>query len=196
MKRIGWSLGLVCLPLVVVIGSAWSKEKKDPKTTNPTVVITTSQGAIEAVLYRDKAPVSVANFMKYIKEKTYDGTIFHRVIPGFMIQGGGFDQKFGRKKTHEPIKNEAKNGLKNERGTLAMARTSDIDSATNQFFINLKDNTFLDHGARDFGYAVFGKVTKGMDVVDAIAKVKTGPKGPFGQDCPQGDVVIKSIRVK
>jgi cyclophilin family peptidyl-prolyl cis-trans isomerase len=113
-----------------------------------------------------------------------------------MIQGGGFDQKFSEKPTRAPIKNEAANGLKNERGSLAMARTPVVDSATAQFFINVKDNVFLDHGVRDFGYAVFGKVTKGMDVVDAIAGVPTGPKGPFPTDCPRETVIIESIRVK
>ncbi len=163
---------------------------------NPTVVIKTNKGTIEAVLYKDKAPVSVDNFLKYVKAKHYDGTIFHRVIPNFMIQGGGFTTKMVQKKTRAPIKNEADNGLKNERGTLAMARTSVVDSATSQFFINLKNNKFLDHGARDFGYAVFGKVTKGMKVVDAIAKVPTGSNGPFTRDCPKEPVIIKSITVK
>ncbi len=163
---------------------------------NPTVVIKTNLGSIEAVLYKDKAPTSVDNFLKYAADKHYDKTIFHRVIPNFMIQGGGFDQNFKQKKTRAPIKNEADNGLKNGRGTLAMARTSAVDSATSQFFINLKANTFLNHGARDFGYAVFGKVTKGMNVVDAIAKVRTGRKGPFSQNCPLEPVVIESIKVK
>jgi peptidyl-prolyl cis-trans isomerase A (cyclophilin A) len=186
----GLSLGLcVCL-----FGSAMAGPKKTP--TNPTVVIKTSLGKIEVVLYKDKAPISVDNFLQYVKDKTYAGTIFHRVIPNFMIQGGGFDAKFQRRTTRAPIKNEADNGLKNKRGTLAMARTGEVNSATNQFFINLKDNTFLDHGVRDFGYAIFGKVTKGMKVVDAIAKVKTGARGPFGQNCPLQDVSIESITLK
>jgi peptidyl-prolyl cis-trans isomerase A (cyclophilin A) len=162
----------------------------------PTVVIKTNLGTIEAVLFKDKAPISVKNFLKYVSDKAYDGTIFHRVIPNFMIQGGGFDKQFSKKETRAPIKNEADNGMKNEKGTLAMARTSDVNSATNQFFINLKHNQFLDNGARDFGYAVFGKVSKGMDIVNAIAKVKTGSKGPFGRDCPLTDVIIESIRMK
>jgi len=174
----GLSLGLcVCL-----FGSAMAGPKKTP--TNPTVVIKTSLGKIEVVLYKDKAPISVDNFLQYVKDKTYAGTIFHRVIPNFMIQGGGFDAKFQRRTTRAPIKNEADNGLKNKRGTLAMARTGEVNSATNQFFINLKDNTF------------FGKVTKGMKVVDAIAKVKTGARGPFGQNCPLQDVSIESITLK
>ena len=163
---------------------------------NPTVVIKTSLGTIEAVLYKDKAPISVENFLQYVKDKNYDATILHRVIPKFMIQGGGFDKNFTKVKTRASIKNEAKNGLKNTRGTLAMARTGAVDSATNQFFINLKHNTFLDNGMRDFGYAVFGKVTKGLDVVDKIAKVSTGSKGPFAKNCPKTDVMIESIRLK
>ena len=173
--------------------SVWAGKKAGK---NPTVVIKTSLGTIEAVLYKDKAPISVENFLQYVKDRAYDGTIFHRVIPNFMIQGGGFDKQFNKKKSRAAIKNEANNGLKNERGTLAMARTSDVDSATNQFFINLKHNSFLDHGARDFGYAVFGKVTAGLKVVDAIAKVKTGSKGLFAKDCSLKDVLIESIRVK
>jgi peptidyl-prolyl cis-trans isomerase A (cyclophilin A) len=160
---------------------------------NPTVRIKTSQGEIEAELYQDKAPLSVENYLQYVNDGHYNGTIFHRVIPNFMIQGGGFEASFDQKPTRAPIKNEADNGLKNERGTLAMARTSVVDSATSQFFINLKNNSFLDHGGRDFGYAVFGKVTKGMEVVDAIAAVSTGAKGPFSSDCPQTDVVIESV---
>ena len=161
---------------------------------NPTVSIQTNKGEITAELFADKAPGSVENFLQYANDGHYNGTIFHRVIPGFMIQGGGFDTAFSQRSTRAPIKNEADNGLKNERGTLAMARTSVVDSATSQFFINLQDNAFLDHGGRDFGYAVFGKVTGGMDVVDAIATVPTGAKGPFAKDCPRSDVVIESIQ--
>lgn len=169
---------------------------RDEDKDNPTVVIKTNKGVIEAVLFRDKAPVTVDNFIQYVEAKHYDGTVFHRVIRNFMIQGGGFDRNLSEKPTRPPIKNEAANGLKNERGTLAMARTPVVDSATAQFFINLKDNRFLDHGVRDFGYAVFGKVTHGMDVIDAIANVPTGPKGPFPSDCPREAVIIESIRVK
>jgi peptidyl-prolyl cis-trans isomerase A (cyclophilin A) len=190
MKCKGLTLFVAICLLLGCVGLAQAGDK------NPTVVIKTNQGTIEAVLYQDKAPISVKNFLQYTKDKTYDGTIFHRVIPNFMIQGGGFTKDFQRKKNRDPIKNEAKNGLKNERGTLAMARTSAVDSATNQFFINLKHNTFLDHGARDFGYAVFGKVTKGMDVVDKIAALQTGSKGPFRKDVPMTDVVIESVRKK
>jgi len=192
MKKLAIALALTVSVLLAGTALAGSKAKKG----NPTIVIKTSMGTIEAVLYKDKAPISVKNFLQYVEDKTYDGTIFHRVIPNFMIQGGGFDKKLAKRETRASIKNEADNGLKNERGTLAMARTSEVDSATNQFFINLKHNKFLDHGARDFGYAVFGKVTKGMKVVDAIAKVRTGSKGPFSSDCPLDPVVIESIRLK
>ncbi|RME23666.1 MAG: peptidylprolyl isomerase A [Deltaproteobacteria bacterium] len=159
------------------------------------VLMKTNKGQIELELFEDKAPVTVENFLGYVRSGFYSGTIFHRVIPGFMIQGGGFDEGFNRKPTGEPIKNEASNGLSNSRGTIAMARTSDPDSATSQFFINVVDNTFLDHGVRDFGYAVFGKVTAGMDVVDAIAAVPTGAGGPFPKDCPLEAVVIESVEV-
>lgn len=189
MKKWIWILLLLSL----VAGPALAQEAGKE---NPTVVIKTSKGEIEAVLYRDKAPVTVDNFMKYVEAGFYTGTIFHRVIPDFMIQGGGFNRYFTQKPTRPPIKNEAANGLKNERGTLAMARTSVVDSATAQFFINLKDNAPLNHGVRDYGYAVFGKVTRGMNVVDAIAAVPTGPQGPFSSDVPRDAVIIESIRVK
>ncbi len=186
-------LFLILLTMSLITGLA---SAKDEGKGNPTIVIKTNKGVIEAVLFRDRAPITVENFIRYAEAKHYDGTVFHRVIRNFMIQGGGFDQKFSEKPTRAPIKNEAANGLKNERGSLAMARTPVVDSATAQFFINVKDNVFLDHGVRDFGYAVFGKVTKGMDVVDAIAGVPTGPKGPFPTDCPRETVIIESIRVK
>ena len=163
-----------------------------PPTPNPKVVLTTSLGVFTVELLSDKAPVTVQNFLAYLDAGFFDGTIFHRVIPGFMAQGGGFSPDMGQKPTRGPIKNEADNGVKNARGTLAMARTSDINSATAQFFVNLTDNTFLDHGGRDFGYAVFGRVTAGMDVVDAIAKVKTGRKGAHG-DVPVEPVVIQRV---
>jgi cyclophilin family peptidyl-prolyl cis-trans isomerase len=156
----------------------------------------TSLGNFTVELNEKEAPISVKNFLRYVDDKHYDGTIFHRVIPGFMIQGGGMEVGMGEKDTHEPIKNEAKNGLKNERGTLAMARTNVVDSATAQFFINLKDNDFLNHqpgGPSSYGYAVFGKVTEGMDVIDKIAKVKTGVRRPHS-DVPVEDVVLTSVR--
>lgn len=154
--------------------------------------IETSLGSLEVELFTDKAPVSVENFLAYVDKGFFDGTVFHRVIPGFMIQGGGFTDNMQQKKTAAPIENEAKNGLSNRRGTLAMARTNDINSATSQFFINLSDNKFLDHGDRDFGYAVFGEVTKGMDVVDKIAAVKTGRKG-MHDDVPEEAVMIVAV---
>ena len=159
--------------------------------------IETSMGTITLELNADKAPATVGNFVKYAKEGFYDGTIFHRVIDGFMIQGGGFTKNMDQKPTHEPIRNEAMNGLKNKRGTIAMARTMVVDSATSQFFINLVDNGFLDFTSptpQGFGYAVFGQVTDGLDVVDAIGKVKTGFAGPH-QNVPETPVVIKKVTV-
>lgn len=160
---------------------------------NPIVLMKTNMGDIRIELYQDKAPISVQNFLSYVDEKFYDGLIFHRVIPNFMIQGGGFDAQMKQKATKAPIKNEAKNGLKNLRGTLAMARTNVVDSATSQFFINLVDNAFLDNTSRDFGYAVFGKVTQGMEVVDKIAGVATKNAGPH-QNVPASPVQIVSMR--
>ena len=161
------------------------------------VTIETSMGTITAELDDVKAPVTVKNFISYVTSGHYNGTIFHRVIDGFMIQGGGFTKDMAQKDTQAPIRNEAANGLKNARGTLAMARTMVVDSATSQFFINLVDNDFLDYRGPDprmFGYAVFGKVTAGMDVVDKIAKVKTGFAGPH-QDVPVEPVVITKVTV-
>ncbi|MBN3238802.1 peptidylprolyl isomerase A [Pectobacterium versatile] len=158
------------------------------------VLLTTSAGNIELSLDNQKAPVSVKNFVEYVNNGFYNGTTFHRVIPGFMVQGGGFSGEMSQKATNAPIKNEADNGLRNQRGTIAMARTSDKDSATSQFFINVADNAFLDHGQRDFGYAVFGKVVKGMDVVDKISQVPTKNVGPY-QNVPTTPVVIQSAKV-
>ena len=157
------------------------------------IILSTSLGDITIDLFADKAPISVKNFLGYVEAGFYDGTIFHRVIPDFMVQCGGFTSDMAQKKTNAPIKNEADNGLSNEPYTLAMARTSDINSATSQFFINIADNVFLDHGKRDFGYAVFGKVTKGTEVVDKIAEVKTGSAGGH-RDVPVTPVVITSAR--
>lgn len=156
------------------------------------ITIATSRGNITIELFEDSAPVSCANFRQYAEDGFYDGTVFHRVIPGFMIQGGGLDVDLSRKKTRAPIDNEAANGQSNRRGTLAMARTNEIHSATSQFFINLKDNAFLDHSDRDFGYAVFGRVTDGMDVVDAIAQVPTETRGGH-QDVPVDPVTIREV---
>ena len=165
---------------------------------NPMVVLSTSLGDIKIELYQDKAPVTVQNFLEYVKAGYYDGTIFHRVIPGFMVQGGGMtdDMRDKREGQRAAIKNESSNGLKNDTGTLAMARTSAPDSATSQFFISVKDNTFLnkENAADKVGYAVFGKVVEGMDVVKKIEQVKTATKGPH-QNVPVDAVVIKSAKV-
>jgi cyclophilin family peptidyl-prolyl cis-trans isomerase len=165
------------------------------QAANPQVLLKTNKGDITVELFQDKAPVSAKNFLSYVDDKFYDGTIFHRVIKGFMVQGGGMTADMHEKSAKPPIKNEAANGLKNKRGTLAMARTPDIDSATCQFFVNLVDNAFLDHQEGDpdkFGYAVFGKVVAGMDVVDAIAAVPTGSKG-MHRDVPREPVTIVSV---
>ena len=162
------------------------------------IQIVTSMGKIEAELDEEHAPISVKNFVAYVKAKHYDGTIFHRVIPDFMIQGGGFDKGMKEKSTQAPIKNEAGNGLKNVEGTLAMARTGVVDSATAQFYINLKANSFLDHRddtTQGFGYAVFGRVTQGMDVVHKIEHETTTPQGMF-ENVPVKAVTIQSIRIK
>ena len=159
------------------------------------VIFSTSMGDITIELMSEEAPISAKNFLDYVDAGFFDDTIFHRVIPGFMIQGGGFTEDMNQKPAQAPIKNEADNGVKNTRGTLSMARTSDINSATTQFFINLKDNEFLDHGTRDFGYAVFARVVEGMDVVDKIAGVQTGNRGPHS-DVPKEAVVTTTARRK
>ena len=153
----------------------------------------TSHGPFTVEMFAKEAPVSVENFLRYVDDGFFDGTIFHRIVPGFVLQGGGLTADFANKKTRAPISNEAKNGLKNARGTLSMARTSDINSATSQFFVNLVDNAFLDHGTRDYGYAVFGRVSDGMDVIDKIARVKTGRRSGY-TDAPLEDVIILSAK--
>ena len=158
------------------------------------ITIKTDHGDIAVELFDETAPISCENFRQYIRDGHFDNTIFHRVIPNFMIQGGGMDADMNSKPTRAPIKNEAANGETNQRGTLAMARTGVVDSATSQFFINLRDNDFLNHGDRDFGYAVFGKVTAGMDVVDAIASVPTGNVRGH-QDVPLDAVTIVEITI-
>lgn len=155
------------------------------KTSNPIVVLETSNGIVELELFADKAPISVKNFLQYVDDKFYDGTIFHRVIGNFMVQGGGILPDGSRKKTRQAIKNEANNGLNNEIGTIAMARTARPDTATSQFFINVASNTFLNHQVRDYGYAVFGRVTKGLDVVKSIETVETD-----SGDRPLEDVIL------
>lgn len=175
------------------------KAKSDTKGSKmTTVVMETSLGNIEIELDGEKAPETTKNFLQYVDDKFYDGVIFHRVIPGFMAQGGGMDEKMNEKKTRAPIKNEATNGLKNKKGTVAMARTNDPHSASAQFFINLVDNDFLDHTSptpRGWGYAVFGKVTSGMDVVEKMATVPRGSQG-MHDDVPKTPIVIKSVRRK
>ena len=164
----------------------------------PRVALETDLGRIVIELDAERAPRTVANFLRYVREGFYDGTIFHRVVPGFVVQGGGFTADLVRKPTHPPIPNESDNGLSNRRGTVAMARTRDPDSATSQFYINLADNAFLDHrppAARPSGYTVFGRVVEGMDVVEAIVRRPTGPAGPFPRDVPRPPVVIRSARV-
>ena len=188
MKKVTVALGAI-LSLVACTGLSG--------TNTVVTTIETSLGSIELELDAAKAPVSVSNFVAYAKSGHYEETIFHRVIDGFMIQGGGFTKDMNQKPTHEPIRNEAMNGLKNLRGTIAMARTMVVDSATSQFFINLVDNAFLDFQtptAQGFGYAVFGEVTDGMSVVDAIAKVKTGSVGPY-QNVPEEPVMIRKVTV-
>jgi peptidyl-prolyl cis-trans isomerase B (cyclophilin B) len=165
----------------------------------PSVVVETNLGSFEIELDEAKAPKTVANFLKYVDDKHYDGTIFHRVIPAFMAQGGGYDASLEKRNVRAPLENEADNGLKNLRGTVAMARTSDPHSATAQFFVNVKDNAFLDHTGKNstgWGYAVFGKVTSGMDVIDKMVGVKTGARGPFAKDAPLENIVITSVRRK
>lgn len=163
---------------------------------NPVVVMETNKGTVKIELYADKAPITVANFLRYTDNSFYDGLVFHRVIPGFMIQGGGFSPDLVQKSTYEQIKNEARADLPNNRGTLAMARTNVVDSATSQFFINLANNDFLNHTnetAQGFGYAVFGAVIEGMEIVDAIASVTTGPGRGGHQNVPTDPVIITSL---
>jgi peptidyl-prolyl cis-trans isomerase A (cyclophilin A) len=169
---------------ILLPGCSAASEKS--KETSPVVILTTSLGVIKIELNPEKAPITVENFLGYVDDGFYDGTIFHRVIPNFMVQGGGMTADGAQKKTKAAIKNEADNGLLNERGTIVMARTQAKDSATAQFFINVVDNAVLNHGGRDFGYAVFGKVTEGMDVADKIAAVKTG----------RGDVPVEPILIE
>jgi peptidyl-prolyl cis-trans isomerase A (cyclophilin A) len=185
MKKLFAVLALMCVALVSNVAHA----------ANPQVMMKTNQGMVLIELYPEKAPKSVENFLRYVRDSFYDGTIFHRVIDGFMIQGGGFEQNMQQKQTRAPIQNEARNGLRNEPGTIAMARTSDPNSATAQFFINLVDNGALNYpGGDGHGYAVFGKVVEGWDVVQRIAKVQTGNAGPH-QNVPRQPVIIHSIRI-
>jgi peptidyl-prolyl cis-trans isomerase B (cyclophilin B) len=164
---------------------------------DPVVEVETNKGTFVITLDPGKAPKSVENFLAYVDAKHYDGTIFHRVIKTFMVQGGGYDQNYEKRPVRPPVDNEADNGLQNKRGTVAMARTTEPHSATAQFFVNVVDNKFLDHTGKDgkgWGYAVFGKVTEGMDVVDNIKDTPTGANGPFEKDCPDDPVVIRQVR--
>jgi len=187
------TLALSCL--VATIFAQDAVKKASEGGANPVIIIETSLGVIKAELYAEKAPITVKNFLAYVQKGYYDATIFHRVIPNFMIQGGGFEVNGTQKPTDAPIKNESTNGLRNERGTLVMARTNVPDSATAQFFINVVDNSFLDkdHAQDGVGYAVFGKVTEGMDVVDKIRHVKTA-RSNWSEALPIEPVIIKSIR--
>lgn len=187
------SLFLFCCAFMSGACFALTEGEKAMTSKHPVVLLETSAGNIKVELYEDKAPETVKNFLQYVKDGHYDNTIFHRVINGFMIQGGGFTADMAQKPTKAPIVNEAENGLKNTKGTLAMARTADVNSATAQFFINVADNSFLDFKAknpRDYGYCVFGKVTEGMDIVDKMKAVKTGSKGGHS-DVPVEPIVIK-----
>jgi cyclophilin family peptidyl-prolyl cis-trans isomerase len=193
------TIATLSLFLFIVSGMAEAADTPGamPAGQNPKVLMKTSMGDITIELAADKAPVTVKNFLEYVEAKHYDGTILHRVIPGFMIQGGGFTPDLQQKPTKAPIRNEAGNGLTNTPGTIAMARTGVVDSATAQFFINVKDNEFLNHrdeSPAGFGYAVFGKVVSGMDVVKKIEGVATTTKPPH-QNVPVTPVVIESIRV-
>ena len=188
-------IGLIILPLMISSCNSSGKDSSNKaKGDSPVVLISTSAGDIKVKLNKEEAPITVENFLGYVNDGYYDGIIFHRVIPNFMIQTGGFTPDMKQKTPKAPIKNEANNGLLNNRGTLSMARTSEVDSATSQFFINVNDNNFLNNGERDFGYAVFGEVIEGMDVVDKIAAVQTGTSGQF-RDVPQEVIVINSAKV-
>ena len=191
------TIAILALTLFSITHFATAGENNMQASANPVVALETSEGVIKIELWADKAPLTVKNFLSYVADGFYNGTIFHRVINGFMIQGGGLDEKLKPKKTNPPIKNEASAELKNELGTVAMARTNMVDSATSQFFINVADNGFLDHKDKTpagFGYAVFGKVIEGMDVVDKIKGVKTGSRGPH-QDVPLQPVYINKAVV-
>lgn len=184
-------------PAVVGLSAMFSIASEAWAQAPAQVKFATTAGDFVVEVYPDKAPKTVDNFLQYVKDKHYDGTIFHRVIPNFMIQGGGFDAQYVQKKTRAPVPHEgrealAKGGQKNVVGTLAMARTNDPQSATAQFFINVKDNAFLDPTADQYGYTVFGKVTSGMDVIQKIKAVPTGPAGPFGSDVPKTPILINS----
>ncbi len=185
---------LLLLIIFIAVYFGGNGKMNDDIKTNPVVDIQTNKGLISVELYPDKAPKTVDNFLRYVNEEFYDNTVFHRVITDFMIQGGGFTVDGNQKSTHEPIPIESNNGLSNDRGTIAMARTSDPNSATSQFFINLVNNSFLNYGTRDEGYAVFGKVIKGMNIVDLISTTPTG-SSPM-PDWPLEPIVIEKVTVR
>jgi cyclophilin family peptidyl-prolyl cis-trans isomerase len=196
MAESGYNPGMIStLPLLALLLQASPAPEATPRPApaGPTVVLDTTLGKIRLALNREKAPATVDNFVKYVRGGHYDGTIFHRVIPGFMIQGGGYEPDMTERPTRPPIRNEARNGLSNRRGTIAMARLTAPDSATAQFFINVKDNLALDWGVRGAGYAVFGEVVEGMDVVDRIVAVPTKMVG-YHENVPATPVVIKTAR--
>lgn len=200
MRRLVFATALCAtfVPLTSIAKETGKAKKMTAPPTQTQVQLHTNMGDIVIRLDTEKAPISAANFLAYVKEGFYDGTIFHRVIPGFMAQGGGFTQDYKQKSTHASIQNEANNGLTNKRGTIAMARTPDPNSATAQFFINYVDNNFLNYKSptpQGWGYAVFGEVVKGMEVVDEMAKVPTGAGGPFPTDVPQKAIVIEKATV-
>ncbi len=211
-----WIRTLLCLGILPLLGHGIAQADDPPRasltaptqdrtaassgptaaSSGPTVVMNTTMGEIQIRLFPDRAPVSVANFLSYVDDGFYNGTIFHRVSEGYVIQGGGFTATFQKKETRAPIKNEAGNGLSNRRGSMAMARINLVDSATSQFFINVADNSFIDHKnetTRGYGFAVFGEVVSGMEVVDRIAAVKTGTRGPFPAECPLETVTILTV---
>ena len=195
MRMINCAAAMFCALAVGLAFAADGTGNGKQKEMNPMLTIKTNFGDVKVELFEKEAPITVKNFLDYVDSGFYKGTIFHRVIPGFMIQGGGFDRSFKQKQTREPIKNEAANQLPNRRGTLAMARTNVVDSATCQFFINLVDNDFLNFKAptpQHFGYCVFGRVVEGMEVVDKIAGVKTGVRG-MHRDVPVDEVVILDV---
>ncbi|SDL97517.1 peptidyl-prolyl cis-trans isomerase A (cyclophilin A) [Modicisalibacter muralis] len=192
LKTISGCIGALVLALVAVAPALGATTHDKAAGETPTVVLQTSKGDITLELFSERAPITVKNFLAYVDEGFYGGTIFHRVIPGFMIQGGGLTVDMTRKSTKAPIENEADNGLTNQRGTLAMARTQSVNSATAQFFINVADNDFLNHGVRGYGYAVFARVVDGMDVVDSIAEVSTDSL-EGRRNVPEQPIVIERV---
>ena len=198
LKPVLLILSLFSFSLLSVAPSVAAEQSTDTAASNPRVMINTNQGTIELELYPQQAPKTVANFLRYVKQDFYSGTVFHRVIKNFMIQGGGFTQDLQRKDTLAPVENEAFNGLQNKRGSIAMARTNQPHSASSQFFINTADNEFLNFRSktmRGWGYTVFGQVVQGMDVVERIENSRTGAAGVFSQDVPLEPVIIQTVQI-